>query len=236
MDKDGWSGRTGMGGGVMGPPLRLSVCESISFSLVVFLLRGLCFPELVRHKLCSKPDWDGRKERERRKVGKRWIRGPLEITEHNLSAYFHSLLPLFPLTHSVSLFSVWMKSPVGFWSFVFTSAELAMSHHGDWPWQLWWDRAWWEKERGGGVDGEREREGGRRLETQGCMRELEERQEEFVLLEWCRETEREVKGGRPDWHKHFLTNRIQYVRVNNTFSESRSIRVVSAHQFFLHCT
>lgn len=38
------------------------------------------------------------------------------------------------------------------------------------------------------------REGGQEGETQGCKSELEEGREEFVLLVWRTETEREVKG------------------------------------------
>ncbi|MEQ2177848.1 hypothetical protein GOODEAATRI_007869 [Goodea atripinnis] len=44
-------------------------------------------------------------------------------------------------TRITILYNVLDSSPVGFSSFVFTSAELAVSHHGDWQWQLCRDKA-----------------------------------------------------------------------------------------------
>ena len=72
-----------------------------------------------------------------------------------ISAYLHSLLPRLPFSHSFSFSS--LLSPVSFCSFVFISAELALSHHDDWLWQSCWDRV----KGGGGV-------------TQGCLIEFEE--------------------------------------------------------------
>lgn len=58
---------------------------------------------------------------------------------------FLLIFSLFPASYSPTPsetpLSIWMQSPVGFSSFVFTSAELAASHHGDRLWQLCRDRA-----------------------------------------------------------------------------------------------
>ncbi|TMS16042.1 hypothetical protein E3U43_013335 [Larimichthys crocea] len=60
------------------------------------------------------------------------------------------------------------------------SAELALSHHGDKLWQLYWDRASWEKEKGGRVGGVHlKRRGGR--EEGETLGEIDGRS----LFLWC---------------------------------------------------